>query len=250
MRSASLFLLCAGMAGAAAADVPAMDDRLAVPVTSEVSTGSMDTPAGVPVRESNLSLRYRGPQWTAQVDVPWRRVAGLPEAARPPVPGSRFSDESLGEARMKLVLPLRQGASAGTGLDLVLRAQTGTPAAVGALDAIAAGQSARLALRHGVGDWKLSGHFGWRRAGAVPGTAASRNAWQGEVGLARMVTPRLEAGGSAYWRQAVGGDPAYPEATLHLAMKDGERRWQVFATRAFAPASPYAAVGLSYRASF
>jgi hypothetical protein len=250
MRSASLFLLCAGMAGAAAAGVPAMDDRLAVQVTSEVSTGSMDTPSGVPVRESNLSVRYRDPRWTAQVDVPWRRVAGLPEAATPAVAGSRFTDASLGETRMKLVVPLRRGGPAATGLDLVLRAQTGTRTAVGAFDTVAAGQSVRLASWRELGDWRLSGHFGWRRAGDLPGTGRGRNAWQGEVGLSRMLTPRIEAGGSAYWRQAVGGDPAYPEATLHLAMKDGDGQLQVFASRAFAPASPYVAVGLSYRATF
>jgi hypothetical protein len=250
MRSASIFLLSAGLAGAAAAALPAVESRLAVQVASEVSTGSMDTPSGVPVRESRLSLRYGAPGWTAQIDVPWRRVAGLPEATRPAVQGSRFADQGVGEARLKVVVPLRDAPPEGMRLDLVLRAQTGSGTAVGALDTVAPGQSVRLALRRDSGDWSLFGHVGWRRGGDLPGSGPGRNAWQGELGVSRMLTPRIEAGGSTYLRQATGGDPAYPEATLFAAMKDGERRWQVFVTRGLSSASPYLALGLGYGASF
>lgn len=250
MRSVSVFLLSAGFAGAAAAaGLPASGDPLDLQVTSEVSTGTEAEPAGVPVRESNLSLRYRAPGWTAQADVPWRRVAGLPEATLPRTLGSRASDEGLGNVRLKFVVPLR-AAAAGTGLDLVLRLRSGAHTAVAGLDGGDAGQSVRLALQRPLGDWKLFGHVGFKRAGDLPGRAPGRSALQGEVGVSRLVASRLELGAVADLRQGVGRRPMLPEATLYADFRDGERKWSVFATRAFAPAFPDVALGLSYRVGF
>jgi hypothetical protein len=95
MRSAGLFLLSAGLAGAAAAaGLPVPADRLDLQVASEVSTGTEAEPSGIPVRQSTLSLQYRAQGWTAQADLPWRRVAGLPEMALPAATGSRGRDEA------------------------------------------------------------------------------------------------------------------------------------------------------------
>jgi hypothetical protein len=251
MRSASFFLLCAGFAGAAtAAGVVPRDDRFEAQVTSEVSTGGLDYPSGVAIRESTLRLRYRAEGWNAQFELPWRRVAGLADTAGPAVPGSRAADQGVGDARLKLVLPLRAAAPGVTGLDLVLRLQTGSGSAVGGVDTGSAGQSLRLALRREAGDWNVFGHLGWRRAGTLPGTDSGRRAFQGELGVYRMVTTRLEAGGYASLRQAVRGDPMLPEATLYTALNDGDQHWQAYVRRTFAPAFPDLAVGVSYRTSF
>ena len=251
MRSASLFLLCAGLAGAASgAGLPGPDDRLQLQVTSEVSTGSLDEPSGIPVRQSTLSLRYRAERWTAQVELPWRHVAGLQGFAAPQAPGSRSAHQGFGQARMTLVLPLRQSAPQDTNVDLVLRVQGGSGTAVGGVDLGNAGQSMRLAARRAVGDWNLFGSMGWRRAGDLPGTDPNRSAWQGELGLSRRFGSRIEAGGFADLRSRVAGEPALPEATLYAALNDGGRRWQVFVSRAFAQPFQDVSVGLTYRASF
>ncbi|MEJ8836755.1 hypothetical protein [Ramlibacter sp. AN1133] len=250
MRGAGVFLLAAGWACAAAAGAPAVDERLAVDVTSEVSTGGLDYPSGVPVRESMLGVRYRADGWAARLELPWRRVAGLADVATPPVPGSRAADQGVGEARLKLVVPLREAAPGAIAADLVLRLQTGSGLAVGGVDMGAAGQSMGVSLRRPAGDWNLFGYVGWRRAGTLPGTDPGRNAWQGELGAWRMVGARIEAGGYASWRQAVGGDAMLPEATLYTALAQGDHRWQAYVRRAFTPGFPDLSAGVSYRASF
>ena len=251
-RSARLFLLYAGWAGAAAAagSLPAPGQRLDLQVTSEISTGGEAEPSGIPVRQSTLSLRYRAEGWSAQADVPWLRVAGLSERAQPPVRGSRAADEGLGNVRLKLLVPLRAASPARTGMDLVLRLQGADRALVGGVFGGDAGQSVRLALQRPIADWKLFGHVGWRRGGNLPGSDPGRAAWQGELGVSRLLAPRLEAGAVADLRQAVRGNPMLPEATLYAEFKDRDRKWGVFVTRAFAPAFPDLAVGLNYRASF
>ncbi|GAB3767468.1 hypothetical protein GCM10028796_29290 [Ramlibacter monticola] len=251
MRSASLFLLLAGVAGAAsAAGAPAADDRLEMHVTHEVTTGGMDEPSGVPVRQSTLGVRYRAENWTLQADVPWRRVAGLGEAGTPRLPGTHDTEQGLAEARVKVVVPLRQAAPDDTRLDLVLRMQTASSAAVGGVSPGNAGQSLRLAMQRALGDWNVFGHLGWRRAGTLPGTDPGRNAWHGEVGVSHPLASRIEAGVYADLRQRVGTEGALPEATLYTALNDGDRTWQAFVRRAFASSAPDVAIGLSYRTGF
>jgi len=251
MRSASLLLLCAGFAGAAAAaGLGPRDDRVEVHVSSELTTGSLDEPAGVPVRQSALSLRYRAEGWTAQVELPWRQVAGLRDGPPPRRPGSRGVDEGTGDARLKLLLPLRAAAPGTTGLDLVLRAKSGAGHAVGGLETGDAGQSVRLEAVRPAGSWKLFGDAGWRRAGNLPGPASGRHAFDGELGVARRLAAGLEVGGFLDLRQRMASATALRDATLYAALDGAERRWMLHVGRSLAPASSFAWAGLNYRASF
>jgi hypothetical protein len=152
--------------------------------------------------------------------------------------------------RLKVLVPLRPATAGSTGVDLVLRMRSAARTAVAGLEGGDAGQSVRLALQRAVSDWNVFGHVGWRRAGSLPGTDANRSAWHGELGVSRLLAPRLEAGALADLRQGVGRDPVLPEATLYAEFKDRESKWGVFVRRAFAPAFPDVAVGLNYRASF
>ncbi|HET8745164.1 MAG TPA: hypothetical protein VFM98_06150 [Ramlibacter sp.] len=251
MRSASLLLLCAGLAGAAAAaGTGPRADRVEVHVTNEVSTGSLDQPSGVPVRQAALGLRYRAEAWTVQVDLPWRQVAGLRDAAPPRRPGIRGADEGTGDARLKLLVPLRDADPGTTRVDLVLRAKSGAGHAVGGFETGGAGQSVRLELLRPAGAWKLFGDAGWRRAGNLPGRDAGRHALDGELGAARRLAAGVEVGGFLDLRQHLPGEPAVRDATLYAALDGVERRWLVHVGRSLAPTRPDTRAGLTYRASF
>lgn len=249
-RSAALVLLSAGLAGAAAGGPAPAPERVDVQVTSDLSTGSLDEPSGVPVRDTTLRLRYRGDGWTGQAELPSLRVAGVRDGA-PRRPGERSVDHGAGDARLKLTLSLHAPDPAATRLDLVFRAKSGTGQAVGGIETGDAGQSVRLEMQRSAGAWKLFGDLGWRRAGNLPGFEVGRHALVGEIGLARSVSPRLEVGGMLDVRQRMSTDAALRDATLYATLKeDGGRRWMLHVGASMAPSITDRWAGISYRARF
>jgi hypothetical protein len=251
MRSAGLFLLLAGLAGAAAAGgLAAAGEALDVRVTSELSTGSLAEPSGVPIRQTTLRLRYRGEGWTAQAELPSLRVAGLPGGITRPRLAARSVDQGAGDARLKFAVPLRPAGPAATGLDLVLRIKSGTGHPVGGMDTGGAGQSLRLEWLRPAGPWALTGHVGWGRAGDLPGGNPGRHALHGEMGVARQLAGRVELGGFVDLRQRTRTDAMLREATLYAALDEGESRWMLHVGRSLVPSNPDAWAGVTFRRPF
>jgi hypothetical protein len=244
MRTAAALVLIAGVVGGAQA---APERGLDVRVTEERSTGSFAEPAGVPLQRTTLRLRYRSALGWAQAELPWLRVAGAGDAALPP--GLR-TDQGLGDARVKVSVPLRAAAPETTGVDLVLRAKVGRGRTVGALAPATPGQAVRLALERPMGGWTAFGHVGIRRAGDLPGSAPGRHAWEGELGASRLFTPKVEAGAFLDVRRRMPQAPSLAEASLYAAVEDGGWRWQFFLSRELGRARPDLSAGIAVRSEF
>lgn len=242
-RAAALVLL-AGLAGAVQA---APDRGLDVRVTEERSTGSFAEPAGVPMQRTTVRLRYRSPLASAQAELPWLRVAGAGDAALPP--GLR-TDQGLGDARLKVSVPLRAASRETTGVDLVLRAKVGRGRTVGALAPAAPGQAIRVAMERPMDGWTAFGHVGLRRAGDLPGFARGRHAWEGELGASRLFTPKLEAGALLDVRRRMQDAPARAEASVYAAVDEGDWRWQVFLAREVGRRRADLSAGIALRGEF
>lgn len=244
MRKAATLVLLAGLGAAVqAAPGPALEVR----VTDALSTGSLSDPAGLPVQETAVRLRYRGPGWSAQAELPWLRVVSGPESALPP---AARADEGAGDLRLKVAVPLRAASRAATGLDLVLRMNAGRGAEVGGVVPDEAGQSIRLVMERPLGGWTAFGHVGLQRAGTLPGAAAGRRAWVGEIGASRLLAPRIESGAFVSLRQRVAVAAALPEATLYAALEDGDWRCEAFVSRAFARDAGDLSAGIALRGRF
>jgi hypothetical protein len=249
MRTAATLALCAGLAGTAGAQA-LHEQRVDVRVTTDVSTGGFDEPAGTPIRQTSVHLRYRAAAWTAQAELPWLRVAGSREDAAAVVSGARAADQGMGDLRLNVSVPLRPASAQAPGLDLVLRVKSGHGHAVGGLDTGGPGGSVRLELLQPAGAWNVFGHAGWSRAGDLPGTQAGRQAWTGELGASRLLAPKLEAGAFVSLRQGTAMVAPLREATLYAALNHGDRRWLLHVSRSLAPDSASVAAGLTFRTSF
>lgn len=244
MRKAAALVLLAGLAGAAQA---APDRALDVRASDEISTGSFDEPAGVPLQRTTLRVRYRAKQAWAQAELPWLRVAGTRET---PLPPAARTDQGLGDVRVKVGMPLRAARPGQTGLDLVVRAKVGRGTSVGGLAPAGPGQAVRLAAERPMNGWSAFGHVGVRRAGDLPGSARGRHAWEGEIGASRQFTPKLEAGAMVDVRGRMPAAAAYSEASLYAAVQDAGWKWQFFLSRQLGRGSRDVSAGLVLRAEF
>lgn len=244
VASLAALALWAGLpAGAQAEPERALDVR----VTDEITTGSFAAPTGTPLQSTTLRLRYGGEHWSAQAELPWRRVAGTQAGGLPPV---AYAGQGRGDLRLKLGVPLRAAARDATGLDLVVRMKTGSAPAVAGLGTSDAGQAVHLELLRPLGAWTAFGHAGWRRAGDLPGASPGRHAWEGEIGAARRLTPRLEAGAFVDLRQRMPTADALPEASLYAGLHEGDWRWDFFVGRSLGRERNDVSAGLALRAGF
>jgi hypothetical protein len=245
MRKAAASILLAGVGVVAGAQ--AAPEHVDMRVTEELSTGSFGDPAGLPMQETALRLRYRAERWTAQAEVPWLRVIGAQGAPLPP--GAR-TDQGPGDLRVRVAVPLRPATPASTGLDLVLRMRGGLGTPVGGVASGESGQAVHLRMQRPIGDWTAFGHVGLRRAGDLPGTDPGRHAWVGEIGASRQLTQHLEAGAFVDVRQRMDVSAALPEASLYAAIDSGDWRWDFFVSRVFNRSYEDVTAGIALRGKF
>jgi len=244
VRKRAILVLLASL-GAAAQAAP--DSAVDLRVLEDLSTGSFAEPAGVPVQQTTLRVRYRSERWQAQAEVPWLRVVGAGQAALAP---AARPDQGRGDLRVKLTAPLRPASRESTGVDLVLRVNAGRGAAVAGTAPAEAGQALRLALERPLGAWTAFGHVGFKRAGDLPGGSSGRHAIDGEIGAYRMIAPQLEAGAFVDLRQRTRFAAALPEASLYAALQGRDWQWRLFLSRQFGRERSDVAAGFALRGEF
>lgn len=252
---ALLGMVMAGLTGhAIAQNLPGAADRgpLDLVLSHEQSRGLYGERTATRIRQTALTLRYRGQGWSAEVQLPWLEIdsagsqGGLPDGAQP----GRASERGLGDIWLKAGLGLRDADAAGPGIDLVAKLKTRSGDAARGLGSGGTDLAWQIEALQPVGLATLFGHVGWRHTGDVPGYRPYRNPWYGQLGLLHAPSPALELGAYAEAREPIGRLGALGEATVYAAWRQDRQRWQAYVTRGWRDASADWALGLSWRVRY
>jgi len=217
----------------------------------ERSQGRYGETSRTTIDQTTLAVRYHGTGWWTDLQLPWLRVrspggSGLPEANG--AAGSQV--QGLGDVWWRGRLALREADARGPGLDLVLKLKLATGDADRGLGTGGRDVALQLDLDQTTAGAQWLAHLGWRHTGDPAGFRPYRNPWYGGVGVQRALSPAWELGAGIDWREPIGRLGPLGEATVHLAWRDGARRWQLHLTGGWERASPDVALGLSWRQRF
>lgn len=234
---------------AVAQDLPPPAGRVDLVLSHEQSRGLYREATATRIRQTSLTLRYRGGGWSAEVQLPWLEVdsaggsGGLPDAA---VAG-RSREQGLGDVWLKGSVTLRELEASSTGIDLVAKLKTPAGDMARGLGSGGTDLALQLDAVRALGATVLFGHLGRRWTGDVQGYAPYRNPWYAQLGAQRALTPVFEWGLYADLREPLGRLGPLGEATAYAAWRQGRQRWQLHLSRGWRHASADMALGLTWR---
>lgn len=243
--AARRLVAAAGLAAAMSAGAATVDAQIAI----ERSRGLYGERLPTDITSRTVTLRWRGPRWLAQLELPWLEVRNDDGAALPDGGGRAATsvERGWGDAWLRLGWTLVEADEGRPGIDLVVKFKAANGSAERGLGSGGRDWVLQLDAFHRVGPLTLFGEIGRRRTGDPPGARPFNDPWAAEIGAFVQPLPGLDLGLYHDARERIGRLGPLHETTAYAAWHAGDHRLQFHVTRGSTRAAADRAVGLSWR---